>query len=137
MVELLFKEEVYTIVGAAMQVYNTLGPGFLEAVYQESLGIEFDKQNIPYTPQCEIPVYYGDQRLKTCYKADFLVYDKIIIEIKALQLLSTREEAQLINYLKATGLNLGLLINFGSKEKLEWQRRVLTNKRSVQQNKKT
>lgn len=133
MTKLLFKDEVYTIIGASMEVYNTLGPGFLEAVYQEALEIEFSKRNIPFVSQQEIPVYYGSIRMKTHYIADFLAYNKIIVEIKALNQLSNREEAQLLNYLKATGLNLGLLINFGSGNKLEWQRRVKTDKRSMHQ----
>ena len=131
MAELLYKNEVYAIIGAAMEVYNTLGPGFLEAVYQEALEIEFSKRNIPYTAQQEIPIYYGSQRMKAYYVADYLAFDKIIVEIKALSQLTTREEAQLLNYLKATGLNLGLLINFGSATKLEWKRRILANTSSV------
>ena len=127
MVELILKDEVYTIIGAAMEVYNTLGPGFLAVVYQEALEIEFSKRNIPYASQYAIPVYYGAQRMKTSYIADFLAYEQIIVEIKALNQLSTREESQLLNYFKATRLNLGLLINFGSANKLEWQRRVSTN----------
>jgi GxxExxY protein len=126
MTKLLFKEEVYAIIGAAMEVYNTLGLGFLEAVYQEALGIEFEKRGIPFISQHPLPVFYGTQRMKASYIADFLAYEQIIVEIKALNQLSTREDAQLLNYLKATGLSLGLLINFGSANKLEWQRRVLT-----------
>ena len=131
MTALLYKNEVYAIIGAAMEVYNTLGSGFLEAVYQEALEIEFSKRNIPYTAQQEIPIYYGSQRMKAYYVADYLAFDKIIIEIKALSQLTTREEAQLLNYLKATGLNLGLLINFGSATKLEWKRRILANTSSA------
>lgn len=126
MAELIFKDEVYAIIGGAMGVYNTLGPGFLEAVYQEALEIEFSKRNIPYISQHAIPVYYGSHRMKASYVADFLVYEQSIVEIKALNQLSNREDAQLLNYLKATRLNLGLLINFGSPNKLEWQRRIST-----------
>jgi GxxExxY protein len=75
MAELLFKEEVYTIIGAAMAVYNALGPGFLEAVYQEALEIEFDLRGTPFKSQQDIPVYYGEKRLKTNYIADFLTYE--------------------------------------------------------------
>jgi GxxExxY protein len=124
--ELLFKEDVYAIIGAAMQVYNTLGPGFLETVYQEALEIELTGRNISFKPQQEIPVYYGKEQLRATYIADFLIYGKIIVEIKAIQSLTPREEAQIINYLKATGLHLGLLINFCAKDKLEWKRFVNT-----------
>ena len=127
MVELLFKTEAYAIIGAAMEVYNTLGPGFLEAVYQEALKIEFERRNIPFISQKAINVFYDGILLKTRYVADFLAYEEIIIEIKAIKTLSSREEGQLLNYLKATGKPLGLLINFGSKEKLAWKRMVLTN----------
>jgi GxxExxY protein len=119
---LLFKDEVYAIVGAAMTVYNTLGHGFLEAVYQEALAIELTQRHIPFQSQRAIPVYYGDHLLKTSYIADFWVYDAIIVEIKALDRLTSREEAQLLNYLKASGASLGLLINFGHPNKLEWKR---------------
>jgi GxxExxY protein len=126
MAKLLLKDEVYTIIGAAMEVYNTLGPGFLEAVYQEALAYELEKRDIPFKAQTDIPVYYGSHLLKATYIADFLVYNEIIIEIKALNQLTSREEAQLLNYLKATNLQVGLLINFGCKDKLEWKRRVNT-----------
>ena len=126
MVELLYKDEVYAIIGAAMEVHNTLGSGFLEAVYQESLEIELEKRDIPFKSQQEISVFYGMHQLRTYYIADFLVYDKIIVEIKALNKLTSYEESQLLNYIKATGLQLGLLINFGTITKLEWKRMVKT-----------
>jgi len=126
MAELLFKEEVYIIIGAAMEVYNTLGPGFLEAVYQEALAYEFSRQNIPFRAQQDISIFYGTHPLQATYIADFLVYDKIVIEIKALSQLTSREEAQLLNYLKATKLQVGLLINFGNKDKLNWKHLVNT-----------
>jgi len=128
MTDLLYKDEVYAIVGAAMEVYNVLGPGFLEPVYQEALGIEFTSRSIPFEPQKELHISYKAHRLEQKYKADFVVYGKIIIEIKALDYLTSREEAQLLNYLKATGWEVGVLINFGSDGKLEWKRRVLTRK---------
>jgi GxxExxY protein len=126
MAELLFKDEVYATIGAAMEVYNTLGPGFLEAVYQEALAYEFAQHSIQFVAQKEISVFYGPHQLNAAYIADFLVYDKIIIEIKALNQLTSREESQLLNYLKAPKLQLGLLINFGCKEKLEWKRMINT-----------
>ena len=119
---LIFKDEVYAIVGAAMQVHSTLGAGFLEAVYQEALEIELANRSIPFKSQYEIAISYNGQQLHTHYIADFLIYNQIIVEIKAIQSLTAREESQTINYLKATGLPLGLLINFGSLNKLEWKR---------------
>ena len=124
MVELLFKDEVYTLIGAAMDVYNELGSGFLEPVYQEAFELELVTRNIPIIPQKELTIKYKDQLLKKTYVADLVAYGEIIVEIKALEKLSSREESQLINYLKATGMQLGLLINFGAKNSLEWKRMV-------------
>lgn len=124
--DLLYKEEVYAIVGAAMEVYNQLGPGFLEAVYQESLAIEFGERNIPFREQVTVQISYKDKPLQQHYVPDFMVYDKIIVEIKAIRQLGPVEEAQLINYLKATKMALGLLINFGNRGKLAWQRRIIS-----------
>jgi GxxExxY protein len=124
MSELLFKEEVYAIIGAAIEVPRELGCGFLEAVYQEALEIELKARGIPCEPQKELRVFYKQQRLKKGYVADFACYDGVIVEIKALDKLSSAEEAQLLNYLKATGCRLGLLINFGSPGKLEWKRYI-------------
>ncbi|MBS1249994.1 MAG: hypothetical protein MAG431_01583 [Chloroflexi bacterium] len=126
MVDLLYKLEVYNVIGAAMEVYNTLGPGFFEAVYQEALEIELEKRGIPFSPQYAIHISYNGVQLRTSYRADFLAYEKIIIEIKALDQLTSREEAQLLNYLKATGIKVGVLINFGAEGELEWERKVFT-----------
>ncbi len=128
MVKLLYKDEVYALVGAAMEVYNVLGPGFLEPVYQEALGIEFTERRVPSEPQKELRISYKGRYLKKTYIADFVVFGKIIVEIKALNHLTSREEAQLLNYLKATGMQVGVLINFGSAGGLEWKRMVLTQK---------
>jgi len=122
--ELLYKEEVFKIVGAAMEVYNDLGSGFLEAVYQEALEIEFLRQSIPSESQKLLSIKYKDQRLQKSYVADFLVYGKIIVELKALDRLSGTEEAQVLNYLKATGQRVGVLLNFGNAQKLEWKRYI-------------
>ena len=130
MAELIYKDEVYAIIGAAMGVYNTLGNGFLEAVYQEALEIESTARNIPHVSQYEIPITYKGKRLKKFYLADMLAYGKIIVEIKAIKELGRNEEAQIINYLKATGLKVGALINFGNYPNLEWKRLVLTPKNS-------
>ena len=129
MTELLYKNEVYAIIGAAMDVYNELGPGFLEAVYQEALEIELAARQIPFVPQPELPVFYKGQALRKYYVADFLAFSKIILEIKALSHLSSNEESQLLNQLKATCLEVGLLINFGAPNDLEWKRRAYTKNR--------
>ena len=129
MADLLYKNEVYAIVGAAMAVYNELGPGFLEAVYQEALEIELTERTIPYSSLQNLPIIYKGRRLKKCYVADLVVFEKIIVELKALDRLTGLEEAQLINYLKATGIEVGLLINFGAQNKLEYKRMVLTPER--------
>src|SRR5947209_2293147 len=106
-------QQTHAIIGAAMEVHRQLGPGFLEAVYQESLAIEFAARGIPFAPQRELPVYYKGQKLTCFYKADFVCYESVIVELKALQAITGVEEAQLLNYLKATRLERGLLVNFG------------------------
>jgi len=121
MTKLLYKDEVYALVGAAMEVHNTLGHGFLEAVYQEALEIEYKARGLPVVAQQPFLIDYKGRILKKTYIADFVAYDKIIVEIKALSHLTSLEEAQVMNYLKASGLQVGLLINFGTKQ-LEWKR---------------
>ena len=125
MKELIFKEEVYVIVGAAMEVYWQLGRGFLEPVYQEALGIEFQRRGIPFEAQREIAILYKGEPLKKRYVADFICYGQIVIELKALQGLCGRDVGQLLNYMKATRFNVGLLFNFGSPVRLEWHRYVI------------
>jgi len=119
--ELIYKDEAFRIVGAAMNVSNELGCGFLEAVYQEALTMEFVDCDIPFESQKRINISYKNRLLKKEYFADFLCYGRIIVEIKAIKKITEVEEAQLLNYLKATNLPLGLIINFGS-PKLEWKR---------------
>ena len=116
-------QRTYKIIGAAIEVHKELGCGFLEAVYQEALGREFRVQGIPNEAQPTIQIYYKGQPLDKTYQPDFVCYGEVIVEIKALAELTGIEEAQLINYLKATGLKVGLLINFGSKS-LEYKRLV-------------
>jgi GxxExxY protein len=123
--ELILKNEVYQIVGAAIEVHRQLGNGFLEPVYQEALSIEFYDQGIPFLPQPKIDLYYKKIRLEKFYHPDFLCFEGIIVELKALNRLTGCEEAQVINYLKATGKHVGLLMNFGSRGKLEWRKIVL------------
>jgi GxxExxY protein len=125
MKEIILKEEVYAIVGAAMDVYWQLGRGFLEPVYQEALGIEFRRRRIPFEAQEEIVIHYKGEALKKKYVADFICYAQIVIELKALEGLCGRDVGQLLNYMKATRFNVGLLINFGSPVRLEWHRYVI------------
>ena len=120
-------ERTYKIIGAAMEVHKELGCGFLEAVYQEALGREFVGQAIPFKSQPSVEILYKGKPLTKTYQPDFVCFDEVIIEIKALSRLTGVEESQLINYLKATGLKVGLLINFGAKS-LEYKRLIYTNK---------
>ena len=122
--ELILKEEVYWIVGAAMEVSNVLGAGFLEAVYQEALGIELQSRALPFVAQPTIKIAYKGHILAKEYIPDFICYDQIVVEIKAIKTLTTIEQAQLLNYLKATKKPVGLLLNFGA-PKLEWKRMIL------------
>ncbi|MEI6696641.1 MAG: GxxExxY protein [Bacteroidota bacterium] len=118
---LLYKEESYAIIGACMEVHNTLGCGFLEAVYQEALAIEFEKRKIPFVREAELCIEYKGIILAKKFNADFICYDKIIVETKALSELLSLHQAQVINYLKATQLKLGILVNFGE-ESLNFER---------------
>jgi GxxExxY protein len=114
MTEIILREEVYQIIGAAMDVYYQLGGGFAEPVYQEALEIELARRKIPFTSQCKIHVYYKGQPLENFYKPDFLCFEQVVAEIKACDRSSGAEYSQIINYLKATRKRVGLLINFGS-----------------------
>ncbi len=122
---IFYKEESYKIVGAAFKVYNTLGHGFLEAVYQETLEIELQRQGIPYEREKELTITYDGVELKQTYKADFVCYGKIIVELKAVNALDDAHRSQVYNYLRATNYKLGLLLNFGCPDELEKERIVL------------
>ncbi|MGI8587774.1 MAG: GxxExxY protein [Chloroflexia bacterium] len=122
--EIILKEEVYAVVGAAFAVYRELGVGFLEAVYQEALEIELRDRAIPFESQKLLPIQYKGQVLTKAYIADLVCYGSIILELKALDRLTGREEAQILNYLKATNFRVGLLVNFGSSPQLQWKRFV-------------
>ena len=122
---IVFKDESYKIVGAAFKVYNTLGHGFLESVYQEALEIEFQKQGIPYEREKELKIQYEGVELKQTYKADFVCFGKIIVELKAVNVLDDVHRSQVYNYLRATNYKLGLLLNFGNSFELEKERIVL------------
>lgn len=121
----LYAQESYNIIGAAFDVYNKLGQGFLEAVYQECFELELRKRGIPYEREKDIKIFYDDIELKQSYRADFVCYDKIIVELKAVSSLDDSHHAQVYNYLHATGCKLGILLNFSSPEKLETDRIVL------------
>ncbi|MCU4165575.1 GxxExxY protein [Carboxylicivirga caseinilyticus] len=118
---ILYKDEAYKIIGAAFEVHNELKNGFLEPVYQEAIQKEFVLQGIPFQKEALISIYYKGDKLDKYYKADFICYNDIIIELKALSDLTSEHESQLINYLKATNKKLGILINFG-KPSLQYKR---------------
>lgn len=129
--DLIYRDECYRIVGACFEVYNEKGCGFLEPVYQECLEIELEYQKIVFAAQEQLRLFYRGRELKQKYIPDFICFGKIIVEIKAVSELVDEHRAQVINYLNATGFQLGLLINFGSHPKLEWERLVFTNKKVV------
>jgi len=121
----LFEQEGYELMGAAFEVYNQLGSGFLEEVYQEALELEFRSRDIPFLSKPRLPVTYKEQLLKKYYEADFLVHGEVIVELKAARGIAPEHEAQLINELNATHKRVGYLVNFGASPRLQWSRRVL------------
>ena len=112
---LLYEEETYSIIGSAISVHQELGYGFLEAVYQEALEKEFLQRNLPYKRETPIKIYYKNEPLEKCFFADFICFDKIIVELKALSAILPEHQGQVLNYLSASKLELGLIINFGKK----------------------
>lgn len=120
----VYKDESYRIIGAAFEVYKNKGCGFLEAVYQECLAIELEDQSIPAVEKSPLRLEYKGRELKQKYEPDFLCFGKIVVEIKAVKSLSDEHRAQVINYLKATGMELGILINFGHFPKVQHERFV-------------
>ena len=122
--EIVFKEESFKIMGACFEVYKEKGNGFLEAVYQECLAIEFAKQGVPFVEKPHLRLEYKGMGLRQTYEPDFVCFDKIIIEIKAMKSLADEHRAQVINYLKATGKQLGILINFCHYPEIEHERFV-------------
>ncbi|MEI6169100.1 MAG: GxxExxY protein [bacterium] len=121
----MLEKEGYEVMGAAFEVYNTLGYGFLEEVYQQSLEIELERRRIPHQSQHELKLYYKDSVLRKTYIADIVAFDKVIVELKATVILTHDHLAQIMNYLKASKLSVGYLINFGNSDKLEWRRITL------------
>ncbi|WP_336093981.1 GxxExxY protein [Leeuwenhoekiella sp. CH_XMU1409-2] len=124
--KLIYEEESYAIIGACMQVHKSLGNGFLESVYQEALARELVNRNIPFLTKHKIEVFYEDQKLNKFFVADFVCFEHIVLELKATAILTESMIAQTINYLKATRMELGLLVNFGAKG-LRWKRFINTN----------
>lgn len=122
---ILYKEECYAINGAIFDVYREMGCGFLEAVYQECLAKEFTLRGIPFVPQPELTLSYKQRPLLQVYRPDFVCFDKIIVELKAVKAVAPEHQAQVLNYLKATGCRLGLLVNFGEYPKATIQRLAL------------
>ncbi len=116
----------YAIIGAAMAVHTQLGCGYLEAVYQESLAIEMESREIPFACEVELPVWYRGQRLDATYRVDFVCFDSVIVEVKALSALTGGSESQVINYMKASKSTVGLLLNFGARS-LQYERYALTH----------
>lgn len=125
-------EQTHAIIGAAMEVHRHLGPGFLEPVYQEALAVEFRIRGLEFLCEQELPIHYKDERLCCVYRADFVCFSQIIVELKALPAITGVEEAQLINYLKATRLERGLILNF-ARPSLEFKRFVFSNLRKSAQ----
>jgi len=113
--------QTYAIIGAAMEVHQQLGCGFLEAVYQDALEVELAARDIPYVREASVPVYYKGKPLPSNYRVDFMCYEKIPVELKSLNLITGVEEAKMIHYLKASHCNIGLLINFDAPS-LDWRR---------------
>ena len=122
---MLYEELTYNIQGACFEVYKTMGCGFLEPVYQECLEIEFSDRGIAFEAQKELGLEYKGRKLKQRYVSDFVCYGKIIVELKAVDKIALEHKAQLLNYLHATGMRLGLLVNFGHHPKLEWKRMII------------
>ena len=125
--EFIYKDEGYKIIGCFYTVYNNLGPGFLESVYQEALAIEFDKNKIPYVREQKLEIFYYENKLKKHFKADFICFNTIIVETKAQKFIIKTDIDQVINYLSATKIELAYLVNFGAPQ-LFYKRLINTDK---------
>jgi GxxExxY protein len=123
----MFQEEGYKLMGAAFEVYNELGYGMAEEIYQQSLEVELGLRSIPFFTKRELQVFYKGHRLETCYKPDFLVFDAIVAELKAVTELTSDHEAQLFNYMRIARQPVGYLLNFGHKGELQWKRFILSD----------
>lgn len=120
--------------GAAFEVYNEMGNGYLEEVYQQCLEQELEMRNIPFSPKTELTIHYKGRPLNKKYVPDLMVLGEMVVELKAVKQLAPEHEARLLNYLKTTGKTVGYLINFGSANKLEWKRMVKTDKPLINTN---
>jgi len=123
--ENLFKEEGYKLMGAAFEVYNELGCGLLEEIYQQALEIEFKLREVPFESKKQLEVYYKSRKLDKIYIPDLYVFNGIIVELKSVSELIPEHESQLFNYMKITKTKVGYLINFGHKDELEWKRYII------------
>ena len=121
---LVYEKEGYQLIGAAMEVYNEMGPGFLEDVYQECFELELADQKVPFQAQVPLKLWYKRKKLKKHYKPDIYAFDCIVVELKAEKTLISRDEAQLLNYLKGSKKKVGYLFNFGHEGKLQWKRMI-------------
>ncbi|OOQ61266.1 GxxExxY protein [Mucilaginibacter pedocola] len=124
MADILFKSESYKIIGACFEVHKALGHGFKEVVYKDALEVEFSRIGIPFQREKSYDIYYKEQKLKHCFVADFVVFDSIVLEIKAADYIGEPYLKQTLNYLKASGLRLGIVINFGAPS-VEYQRVII------------
>jgi GxxExxY protein len=124
--EILFRDEAFAVIGACMAVHKDKGNGFVEPVYQDALEVELELSGIPFDPQRNYPIQYRGRELKHTYTPDLLCFGKIIVELKAVKALTDEHRAQVLNHLKVTRLKLGLLVNFGSHPRLEWERIILS-----------
>ena len=115
MADLLYKEESYLIIGSCMKVHTELGPGFLESVYQEALEMQFKKDAVPYEREKLLHIYFDGDQLKKHFKADYVCFDVIVVELKATPFIYQKDMDQTLNYLNATKTRLGILVNFGSR----------------------
>ena len=125
------QQEGYDFMAAAFEVYNDMGNGYTEDIYQESLERELTDRKIPFREQAELTIHYKGKPLRRKLRPDLIVFDDIVVELKAVSALTSEHEAQLLNYLKATGKPVGYLVNFGCRDKLEWKRFARTRKISV------
>lgn len=132
MAELIHKEEAYAIVGACFEVYKDKGCGFVEPVYQECVAIEFEHRGIPFVAESQLDLFYRERKLTHYYRPDFVCFGKIIVEVKAVSKLIAEHRAQTMNYLKGTGYDLGLLVNFGHFPGIEHERIASTTSRRLQ-----
>lgn len=133
MAEMIYKEECYQIMGACFEVYKEKGCGFLEAVYQECFEIELGMLGIEFVAKKPLALSYKGRPLSQRYEPDFICLEKVIVEIKAVSALADEHRAQVLNYLNATGLRLGLLVNFGHYPKIEWERVANTGRKTARE----